>query len=138
MDVKTKFGIYSLIVIIFQSCLKIAGVLLTGSLSFLSESVDTLIDFVFVSITIYALIKSIKPPDFDHMYGYSKIDSIGAMMEGVILICLYGFLLITAVQTLTKGEYEIKNVGSGLQILIISFSVNIFFSRFDACDICYC
>lgn len=130
MDAKTKFGIYTLIVIIFQSCLKIIGVILTGSLSFLSESIDTLTDFVFISITLYALIKSVKPPDFEYMYGYSKIDSIGAMMEGIILICLYGFLLMNAIQTLIRGEHEIYNVGIGLQILIISFIVNIFFSRY--------
>lgn len=130
MEEKLKFAFYTLIVIIFQSIIKIIGVLLTGSLSFLSESIDTLTDFIFVSITIYAIKQSTKERDLEHMYGHGKIDSIGAMMEGIILILLYIFLLYTAIQTLIKGQYVINNAGTGLQILIISFSVNIIFSRY--------
>ncbi|MHA1916212.1 MAG: hypothetical protein ACW97V_17825 [Promethearchaeota archaeon] len=46
MDIKLKFGIYTLIVILFQSSLKLFGVLITGSLSFLSETADTITDII--------------------------------------------------------------------------------------------
>jgi len=76
MDIKLKYAIFTLGIILFQSTLKVIGVLLTGSLSFLSETADTLIDILFVSITLYSLYYSQKPADYDHMYGHSKIDSI--------------------------------------------------------------
>jgi len=129
MDEKIKFGILSLVIIIFQSVLKLYGVIMTGSLSFLSETVDTLTDIVFVSITLYSLSLSQKPPDYEHMYGHTKIDSIGAMVQGIILMILYIFLIGNAFQVLIKGEYEITNPLIGLQILIISFIVNLIFSR---------
>ena len=86
MDDKIKYGLLSLGVILFQSVLKIYGVIITGSLSFLSETVDTFVDIIFVSILLYSLSQSQKPPDFEHMYGHSKIDPIGAMVQGIILI----------------------------------------------------
>jgi len=55
MDIKIKYAIYTFCIILFQSFLKLIGVILTGSLSFLSETVDTLIDILFVSITLYSL-----------------------------------------------------------------------------------
>ena len=44
MDIKIKYAIFTLGIILFQSALKLIGVILTGSLSFLSETADTLID----------------------------------------------------------------------------------------------
>ena len=105
------------------------GVLITGSLSFLSESVDTIVDIVFVSITLYSVKHSQKPPDFEHMYGHSKTDSIGAMIQGIILINLYVLLIIYAIQAIILNSYQIVNVNIGLVILIISFSTNLLFSR---------
>ena len=129
MNEKIKFGILSLCVIIFQSVLKLIGVIITGSLSFLSETVDTIIDIVFVSITLYTLSQSQKPPDYEHMYGHLKIDSIGAMIQGIILINLYILLIFIAVQAIVTESYTVANPDIGLLILIISFSVNLIFSR---------
>ena len=129
MNEKLKFGIISLIVIIFQSALKIYGVIITGSLSFLSETVDTLVDIVFVSITLYSIKHSEKPPDYEHMYGHSKVDPIGAFLQGIILINIYILLIIIAMQTFLAGTYSVANANIGLILLIISFSVNLIFSR---------
>jgi len=73
MDIKIKYGIIAVFIILFQSILKVLGVVVTGSLSFLSETVDTLTDIFFVSLTLYSLYNSQKPPDFQHMYGHSKL-----------------------------------------------------------------
>lgn len=129
MEEKIKYGIFAVIIIIVQSFLKLYGVITTGSLSFLSETVDTLTDFVFVSITLLALSRSQKPPDMEHMYGHSKIDSVGAMTQGIILMILYSILIGNAILTLNKGGYTVENPEIGLLILIISFSINIIFSR---------
>jgi len=129
MNEKMKIGFYALIIIIIQSILKLIGVLLTGSLSFLSETVDTLTDIAFVSILLYSLKRSQKPPDFDHMYGHFKFDPIGALIQGIILINLYIILIINAFQSLIAGTYEVANPNLGLIILIVSFAINLIFSR---------
>ena len=130
MNDKIKFGLLTLLVILFQSVLKLYGVIVTGSLSFLSETVDTFVDIVFVSITLYSLSKSQKPPDMEHMYGHSKIDPISAFIQGIILVNLYIILIIIAIQIIYTNNYTVANPEIGLQLLIISFLVNLIFSRF--------
>ncbi|MFX0071995.1 MAG: cation diffusion facilitator family transporter [Candidatus Hermodarchaeota archaeon] len=125
----TKFAYYSFIVILFQSFLKLLGVLITGSLSFLSETVDTMVDIIFVSITIYSVRHSQKPPDYEHMYGHTKTDSIGAMIQGIILVNLYILLIIYAAFSIATNSFQVESPNIGLIILIISFSTNLVFSR---------
>ncbi len=129
MNIKIKFGIISLVVILFQSILKVIGVLITGSLSFLSETVDTLIDILFVTITIYSIHQSEKPADLEHMYGHSKMDSIGVLVEGLILTNVYAVLIFYAFQAIISGDFRVSNPEVGIQLLIVSFIVNLIFSR---------
>jgi cation diffusion facilitator family transporter len=129
MDIKIKYGIIALFIILIQSSLKLIGVIITGSLSFLSETVDTLTDIFFISLTIYSIYVSQKPPDFQHMYGHSKIDSVGGLVQGVILVNIYSVLIFIAIQTISTSEYGIFNPDLGLLILVISFIINLVFSR---------
>ena len=129
MNIKLKFAFLTLIVILFQSSLKLVGVLITGSLSFLSETADTFTDILFVSITLYSLYQSQKPADYEHMYGHSKIDSISGLIQGIILMNVYIILIYTAIQTIITSRFDVLNPEIGLILLLISFLVNLFFSR---------
>ena len=129
MDIKIKYGIIAVFIVLFQSILKVIGVAVTGSLSFLSETVDTITDIFFVSLTLYSLYNSQKPPDFQHMYGHSKIDSLGGLLQGVILVNIYCVLIYVAIQGILTNSFGIINPDLGFLILIISFIVNLVFSR---------
>ena len=129
MDIKIKFAFLTIFVVLFQSLLKVIGVLITGSLSFLSETADTLTDILFVSISLYTLYHSQKPADYEHMYGHTKTDSLGALIQGIILMNIYVLLIYNAIQAILTSRYEIVNPEIGLVILIISFVVNLVFSR---------
>lgn len=54
------------------------------------------------------------------MYGHSKIDPIGALVQSIILINLYILLVINAIQVIYTGTYVLNNSEIGLQLLIIS------------------
>ncbi|MFX1419145.1 MAG: cation diffusion facilitator family transporter [Promethearchaeota archaeon] len=129
MNIKLKFAFLTLGVVLIQSVLKLIGVLMTGSLSFLSETADTLTDILFVSITLYSLYYSQKPADYEHMYGHGKIDSISGLIQGIFLMNIYVLLIYNAIQAFLSGTYDIINPEIGLIILISSFIINITFSR---------
>ncbi|MFX0002929.1 MAG: cation diffusion facilitator family transporter [Promethearchaeota archaeon] len=129
MNIKIKYGIFTLGIILFQSALKLIGVLITGSLSFLSETADTLTDILFVSITLYSLFFSQKPADYEHMYGHTKIDSISGLIQGIILMNIYVILVFNAIQTIISANFQVVNPEIGLILLILSFIVNLTFSR---------
>ncbi|MBN1799861.1 MAG: cation diffusion facilitator family transporter [Candidatus Lokiarchaeota archaeon] len=130
MNDKIKYGVGAFIVVLFQTTLKAIGIVITGSLSFLSEAIDTFIDIGFVSILLYSMIQSQKPADYEHMYGHSKIDPIGALVQGLVLIMVYIILVFNAFQALIRRDFGVENPGFGLILLIISLLVNIIFSRF--------
>jgi len=129
MNIKLKIGLIALLIIIFQSILKLVGVIITGSLSFLSETIDTLVDIFFVSLTLYSIYVSQKPADYEHMYGHAKIDSIGALTQGIILVTVYVLLISNAIQTIISQNFIVENPSIGLQLLIISIATNLIFSR---------
>ena len=129
MNIKIKFGLVTFIIVLFQSSIKFYGVLITGSLSFLSETADTLTDILFVFLTLYSLYTSQKPADYEHMYGHSKIDSISGLIQGVILMNIYVLLIYNAIQVVISNRFEVLNPEFGLIILIISFFVNLTYSR---------
>ena len=124
-----KFGILALIIVIIQSILKLIGVIFTESLSFLSESIDTLIDIFFVGLTIYSIYISQKPADYQHMFGHSRIDSLGALIQGIILINIYILLIINAFRALLTQSFVIENPSFGLIMLVTSIGINLVFSR---------
>ncbi|MEJ2249841.1 MAG: cation diffusion facilitator family transporter [Candidatus Lokiarchaeota archaeon] len=78
---------------------------------------------------MYSIYQSTKPPDLEHMWGHSRIDSVGALIQGIFLISVYFFLIINAIEAIIGATYTVQHPGSGLIILGISFSVNIVFSR---------
>ncbi|MFX0005469.1 MAG: cation diffusion facilitator family transporter [Promethearchaeota archaeon] len=129
MNIKLKFAVLTLFVVLFQSALKVIGVLITGSLTFLSETVDTLTDILFVSITLYSLYYSQKPADYEHMYGHMKADAISGLIQGILLINIYVVLIYNAIQTIITSNFQVVNPEFGLVLLIISFFVNLIFSR---------
>jgi cation diffusion facilitator family transporter len=63
------------------------------------------------------------------MYGHTKIDSIAGLIQGVILINIYIILVYNAIQIIIKRNFIVTNPEFGLIILIISFMVNLVFSR---------
>jgi cation diffusion facilitator family transporter len=129
MNLAIKYGIISFIIILFQSILKLIAVIVTGSLALLSETIDTLVDIFFAGLTLYSLYLSEKPPDFEHMYGHGKIDSIGAVIQGIILSVIYFLLIFNSIQVFLNRTYQVTNPNSGILLIFISFIVNIIYSR---------
>ncbi|MFO8020454.1 MAG: cation diffusion facilitator family transporter [Promethearchaeia archaeon] len=129
MRVTVKFGIVSFVIILVQSFLKITAVLLTGSIALLSETIDTIVDIFFAGLTLYSVYISTRPPDFEHMYGHGKIDSIGAVVQGIILSVIYFLLIYNSLQIVLKGSYQVTNPKSGIILIIISFIINMVYSR---------
>ena len=45
------------------------------------------------------------------MYGHSKIDSVGGLVQGVILINIYSVLIFVAIQTILVRNFGIIKIG---------------------------
>lgn len=130
MHVRLQFAVAGLAMVLLQSALKVIGMVLTGSFSVAAETVDTLVDVGFSALTIYGTYQRVQPPDLEHMYGHRKVESVATLVQGLILVNLYGILVVTTVRVLLAGPIAITNPGVGLWILATSFGLNVGFSRY--------
>lgn len=78
--------------------------LLVGSLAILSDGAHALLDAVSMSILVIATRAALKPPDEEHMYGHEKIEPIGSLIGGIILLATAIFIMIEAVLKLLAKE----------------------------------
>ncbi len=109
--------------------LKLAAGIYTGSLSILSEAVDSATDLLASFIAFFSLRESEKPPDIRHPYGHGKWENIGSVIEatfiffGALAIIYYGLKRF-------MGDFRISFVGLGIVVMIISSFTNLILSRY--------
>jgi len=70
--------------------------LLVSSLAILSDAAHAVFDAVTIAILFLTTRMSLKPPDEEHTYGHAKIESIGGMTGGIVLLALALILLYEA------------------------------------------
>jgi ferrous-iron efflux pump FieF len=69
----------------FLMAVKLVAGLLTSSVAILASAADSLFDFM-ASLANLMLVRSAsKPPDKDHPYGHGKIESLGGLLQGILM-----------------------------------------------------
>ena len=82
----------------------IAGIT-TGSLALLSDAGHALFDAVSTLILLVATGLSLRPADEDHTYGHGKIECLGALIGGIILLLLAIGVTSEAVLRISVGAH---------------------------------
>ena len=107
--------------------IKLIASIFVTSLSFFTEFSDSLLDIVSVGITYFALKESKKPPDSEHMFGHSKINSLAGFVQSLLLCGLYGGIFYSSIKELFfSKEIQVENslvgaVSLGVIIVLVFF-----------------
>jgi cation diffusion facilitator family transporter len=72
---------------------KFAAYILTNSNAILTDALESIVNVVAGSFTLYSLIISARPRDKNHPYGHGKIEFIAAVIEGTMIV-IAGMLII--------------------------------------------
>lgn len=106
--------------------IKFIGGIMTGSLTVLSSSIDSLLDFFVSIINFFAIRKSMQDDDAEYHYGYGKIEGIAALIEGLFII-VSGFLIsFFAVRKFITKDFVIDTDGSIVFMVVsIVFTIGI-------------
>ncbi len=107
--------------------IKFLAALKTGSLSVLSEAIDSGIDLVASLIAWISLKKAEKPPDRRHPFGHGKWENISGTIEAGFILAGGVFIIYSAVKRIFYGV-EIVNIEYGLLTMILSMGVNLLLS----------
>jgi cation diffusion facilitator family transporter len=102
--------------------------LVVGSLAILSDGAHALLDALSMFILLIATRASLKPPDEEHMYGHEKIEPIGGLIGGIILLATAIFIMIEAVlKLLAKESYIVPEYELiGFIAIAYTFCIDIF------------
>ncbi len=107
---------YSLVVLATKSVM----MLLSGSMTVISETMDVITDLALLFVLKYVQKKSSEPADKDHMYGHGKYEPVGAVVQSIIITVIYTLIIYNAIHQIINNE--VPEIGQGI-ITILMFSV---------------
>ncbi len=124
----TRFAWISIAASIITIALKSGAYLLTNSVGFLSDAVESIVNLVAGVMALTMLTVAARPPDDDHSYGHSKAEYFSSTMEGILILVAAGGIITTAVQRFFNPQ-PLEQLGIGLIISAAASVVNFTASR---------
>lgn len=100
--------------------LKLAAVIVTGSLSIAAALADSIMDIVASSVNFFAVRLAGQPADQEHHYGHGKAEGIAGLAQGLIIGFLGLFLLLEGAHRISSAHGELAFTGFGIVVMAIS------------------
>jgi len=128
MEVPSKARVLGLSLIAITSVVFVEGIVgfLVGSLALMSDAAHAALDSVTTLILLLTTRWSLKPPDEEHMYGHAKIESIGGLVGGLILVALTIVLAAEAGMRLASGPFPVHPGIIGFSAAFYTLMVDFF------------
>lgn len=104
--------------------IKIAAWYLTHSVSILTDALESIINVLAGSFTLYSLYVSSIPKDNNHPYGHGKIEFIAAGIEGTLIIIAGLFILYEATTKLIWGNEALQQLNYGIFLIAFAGFIN--------------
>lgn len=103
--------------------LKSSAWLLTGSVGFLSDAAESVVNLVAAIVALIVLHLAAQPPDEEHEYGHGKAEYFAAGVEGVLIVLAAGSIAWAAIDRLQDPQ-ELESVGIGIAVSIAAAAIN--------------
>jgi cation diffusion facilitator family transporter len=102
--------------------------ILIGSVSVLSEAIHSGMDLVAALIAFFAVRIAGKAADEEHPFGHTKVESISAAVEALLIFVAAVWIIYEAVQKLLHPR-PLETIGWGVGVMLISTIANLIISR---------
>jgi len=113
----------SIAVAVATIALKTGAWWLTGSVSLLSDAMESLVNLAGAMFALTMVTLAAQPPDQDHPYGHHKAEYFSSGFEGV-LIFVAALAIIWAAAQRFMAPQPIEQVGLGLALSVVSSVMN--------------
>jgi cation diffusion facilitator family transporter len=121
---KRKNGAYlSLTGAIAVLLLKFGAFFLTGSLAFLSDAAESIVNVVAALVVLFSLRVAARPADYEHPYGHAKAEYLSSALEGGMILVAAGMIMLSSIPRLLNPE-PLTNILLGLSVAITALLVN--------------
>ena len=117
------YGFLSIAAAILTIALKLGAYLLTNSIGFLSDAMESVVNLVAAIFAVWALTYAAKPPDEEHVFGHSKAEYFSSGFEGALILVAAMSIAIAAIPRLMNPQ-PLQEIGLGLVLSIIASAIN--------------
>ena len=114
---------------ILTMALKFGACFFTGSVSLLSDAMESMVNLVAALVAFFALTIADRPADRSHGYGHEKAEYFSSGVEGALILVAAVLIIYTAVRRFMHPT-ALTDLGWGLAIAVIASGINFGVSRF--------
>ena len=122
MQVRSYLQI-SVAVAVATIALKASAWWVTGSVSLLSDALESLVNLAGASFALLMVTLAAQPPDEEHPYGHHKAEYFSSGFEGVMIVAAALAICAAALQRLFDPQ-PLEAVGLGLALSLVSSALN--------------
>ena len=119
-----RFLLLSIAAAILTIALKSAAAYLTGSVGFLSDALESVVNLVAAIVALIATRIAAKPADANHNFGHGKSEYVSALVEGAMIFVAAAMIIYTAIGRLLDPA-PLEQVGIGLFLSIAATLINL-------------
>lgn len=96
---------------------------LTGSVSLLSDAMESLVNLAGAMFALAMVTIAAQPPDEDHPYGHHKAEYFSSGFEGVLILVAALAIIVTSVDRWWHPQ-PLEGLGLGLGLSVLSSALN--------------
>ena len=104
--------------------MKTGAFVLTGSVAFLSDALETLVNLGAAMVALIALSLGARPPDEDHAYGHGKVEYFSSGVEGTLIVLAAIAIWAQAIRRLLEPA-PLAEPGLGIVIILLAAGINL-------------
>lgn len=120
----TRYMLVSLAAAIATIVLKVLAAVITGSVGFLSDAMESAVNLVAAAVALWALRIAAQPPDAVHQFGHGKAEYLSAAAEGGMVFVAATLIVWTSIQRLIDPS-PLERPGVGLVLSTAAALINL-------------
>ncbi|RMG93632.1 MAG: cation transporter [Chloroflexi bacterium] len=124
----TRFAWLSIATAVATILLKGLAYLLTGSVGFLSDALESGVNLAAAIMALVSLAIATRPPDEEHAYGHDKAEYFSSGAEGTLILVAAVTIAVSALRRLLYLE-PLEQVGAGLLVSATASVLNLLTAR---------
>jgi cation diffusion facilitator family transporter len=124
----TRTALIAVVAAIATIVLKLLAWWVTGSVSLLSDAVESAANLVAAMTALFAVWYATRPIDRNHNYGHEKVEFFASGLEGTLILVAGGAIVWFAVHRLLEPT-PIEGFGPGIAIAVVASFINLVVAR---------
>lgn len=124
----TRFAGLSLVAALVTIALKASAYYLTGSVSLLSDALESVVNFVAALMALAMLAIAARPADEMHAFGHTKAEYFSSGFEGMLIFAAAASIVWAALPRLMTPR-PLEQIGLGVAVSVLAVVINFAVAR---------